>query len=181
MRRNIGVMALAFGVVLAGPLVAQSKAVEFGLDAGFAAQLTDPKYSTIELPLQRFRIGFMVSDRFEIEPSFGVNWLKFSDLDDALTTINAELGALVHFTTDATKARPYLRPYLGVSHAAAGGESQTQFVAGAGLGIKIPIQSVSKFAFRLEAGYGHGFEKASDDIGASDNIQLLFGFSFLTK
>lgn len=175
---RIGVLAVAIGLFAGSQVAAQSRPVELGLDAGFSTQLKDPKYSTIGIPLQRLRIGFFASDQVEVEPAVALNWLKPSD-DDALTTLNGSLGVLVHFNADAAKARPYVRPFAGLSYASIGGESESRFNAGAGLGVKVPIGSAERFAMRIEGGFTHTFKK--DLFPANDEIHLTFGFSFLTK
>jgi hypothetical protein len=92
-----------------------------------------------------------------------------------------EAGVLVHFQANAAKARPYLRPFAGLEHAAAGGESNTVLDAGVGLGVKVPITTWSRFALRLEGAYAPGFKKESSGIGASDAIQVLIGLSMFTR
>ncbi|MFN0179517.1 MAG: hypothetical protein ACKVZ0_12025 [Gemmatimonadales bacterium] len=166
------------GYSRAAQVAAQSRPVELGLDAGFSTQLKDPKFSTIGIPLQRLRIGFFASDQVEVEPAIALNWLKPSG-DDALTTLNGGVGVLVHFNADAAKARPYVRPFAGLSYASLGGESESRFNAGAGLGVKLPVGTVERFAIRIEGGFTHNFKK--DLFPARDEIHLTFGFSFLTK
>jgi hypothetical protein len=175
MRRIVGCIALGIGLALTDSLAAQSKAVELGLDG--ALSVYSGGGAQLGIPFQRFRVGFIASERVEIEPAIALNWLKPSE-GNSVATINGGLGVLVHLAADAEKARPYLRPFVGFNLLTGGGESLSQFEAGAGLGVKAPITSVAKFAFRLEAGYVHGFE---GDFGASDRFQLLFGLSLFTK
>lgn len=180
MRNRIAVVAVGLGLAVAGPLSAQGRPIELGLDAGFSTDLTEPKSSSIEFPIHQVRIGFFASDLFEIEPALSFNWIKPQD-EDAFTLVSADLGLLIHFSPDASKARVYVRPVGGLTHAASGGESSTGFRAGAGLGVKVPVQSASHLAFRLEAGYVHGFENLDDGILESNNLLLLVGISFFTK
>lgn len=175
---RIGVLAFAIASFAGSQVAAQSRPVEIGLDAGFSTQLKDPKFSRIGIPLQRLRIGFFASDQVEVEPAVALNWLKPSG-DDALTTLTGSLGVLVHFNAEAAKARPYVRPFAGLTYASFGGDSESRFNAGAGLGVKLPIGTVERLAMRIEGGFTHSFKK--DLLPASDEIHLTFGFSFLTK
>ncbi|MBM4186298.1 MAG: porin family protein [Gemmatimonadetes bacterium] len=136
--------------------------------------------TTVAIPAQRFRIGIGAGERVAVEPAIAFNWIKPSG-DDGLTTAQAELGLVFHLATDPAKARPYLRPAAGLTRLSAGGDGTTTFDAGVGLGVKVPVRSVTKFAIRLEAGYRHGFKKEADLIPASDNLVLLVGFSFNTR
>lgn len=179
MRVTMAAVAVGLGLAVAGPLSAQGRPIELGLDAGFSADLKEPKYSSIEFPIQQLRVGFFVSDMLEIEPALSFNWIKFSG-EDATTLVSGTLGVLFHFSADASGTRVYVRPLAGISHVAPGGNlnSTTAYAAGAGLGVKVPIPSAAHFEFRLEGGYVHGFK---NDVPASDIVQLLVGFSFLTK
>jgi len=180
MRRRVGLLLAGLGLAAAGPLSGQGKPIELGIDGGFTTQLTDPKVSTIGLPVQQVRVGFFATDRVEIEPALAFNWIKYSG-EDALTTIGLDVGVAVHFSTDTERPRAYLRPMVGLDHAAAGGSSSTALSAGGGVGVKVPIRSASHLEFRLEAGYIHGFKHETDGVPASDRLRLLFGLSFLTK
>jgi hypothetical protein len=163
-------------LIVAHPLAAQGRPIELGVDAGFGFKLNEPKVTTIGLPVASFRAGFFVSDQISIEPVVNLSYLKYPD-EDAFYTYGAELGALYHFTKDASKSRAFFHPLAGVNVVGGGGDSESQFHAGLGLGVKAPI--ANRLAFRLEVQYYHGFETSG--IAAGDHLALLLGLSFFTK
>jgi hypothetical protein len=155
---------------------AQGRPVELGLDAGVSFNLSDPNVTTISIPVQDLRAGFFLSDAVSLEPRIALNYLKVED-SDALTTITLAVGGLYHFHADRTRAQPYVRPFAGLAYIDVGPDSETQFSAGGGIGIKLPM--AERFAARLEGAYVHGFE--TDALLGSDAINLTVGFSFYTR
>ena len=69
-----------------------------------------------------------------------------------------------------TEAIPTTRGFTGIS---ADDNTDSEFSAGAGFGIKIPWQG--SVAWRLEANGGYGFDNEAFRLG------LLAGLSFFTK
>ncbi|HEX6614705.1 MAG TPA: outer membrane beta-barrel protein [Gemmatimonadales bacterium] len=177
MRAHSCVLAVLVGsLCLTAPALAQGHPVELGLDAGASFTLSNPTVTTISIPVQDLRAGFFVSDRAEVEPRVALNYLK-AESDDALTTITAALGVLVHFSGDRDRSQPYLRPFGGLSLIDVGGARETQFNLGGGLGVKLPV--AERMAARLEAAYAHGFE--TDTFASTDELLLTVGFSFFTR
>jgi len=164
------------GLITAHPLAAQGRPVELGVDGGFGFKVNSPTVMTIGLPMASLRVGFFASDQVSIEPAVNFSYLKVQDYD-AVYTLGAELGALYHFSKDAAKSRVFLHPLAGITVVGGGGESEDQFHAGLGFGVKAPI--LTRLAFRLEAQYNHGFSTST--VSASEQIALLFGLSFFTK
>lgn len=169
-------ISVLLALIAAYPLAAQSRPIEFGVDAGFGLKLNEPKVTTIGLPTASFRAGLFVSDQISIEPVVNLSYFKYPDMD-AIYTYGAELGALYHVSKDAAKSRVFFHPLAGVSVLGGGGESESQFHAGLGLGVKAPI--ANRLAFRLEVQYYHGFETST--IAAGEHLALLLGLSFFTK
>ncbi|HEY3745057.1 MAG TPA: hypothetical protein VGL17_02380, partial [Gemmatimonadaceae bacterium] len=46
----------------------ESSSVELGIDGGVMFGLDEPRTSIVSLPVQDFRVGFLVSPTWEIEP-----------------------------------------------------------------------------------------------------------------
>ncbi len=172
-------------LLLAFPLnqaFGQGRPIELGLDAGFQVSLTDAvgeferdNITVVQVPIQRFRVGFFVSDAVSIEPSVGLTYLSVSD--QSLTELGAGLAFVYHFTSDASRPRVYLGAGGTLDLIDFGDASDTQFGAGALFGVKLPAGN--QFAVRLEAQYVRAFE-SDDRLGAS-NIGAFVGFSFFTK
>lgn len=177
MRTQASSYGLGLVLLAAIPAVgaAQKKTVELGIDAAFAYDLKEPKTAQISVPSGLFRVGFFASDRISVEPSVAFNWSKASG-DDATTVIQARVGVLYHFKTDAAKSRVFVEPLLGVTHVSSGGESESQFQVGGGIGVKLPAPN--HIGLRLEALFAHGFEHGA--FSATDVIAVLIGFSFFT-
>lgn len=148
-----------------------AKVWEIGADAGLQFGLDDPNTTSIQIPFQNIRAGIHVSDVLSIEPFFGLNYLKFEDVD-AITQYEFGVGALYHFSTSRTQSQLYVRPALMVVGVSAGGESDSEVGAGVGVGIKWP-QLGGRMAWRGEANIG--FVNDNTILGA------LFGISFFTR
>ena len=176
MRRHAQRGLLGLVALLAVPALQAQKPVELGIDGGFQFELNDPKTTSFHLPTGLFRVGFFASDRISVEPSVAFNWVKVSG-DDAATTLQARLGLLYHFGTDAARSRVFVEPIAGITYVNFGSGSASQFQLGGGIGVKLP--SPNRLGLRLQALYAHGFE--TDDFSKTDVIAFLFGISFYTK
>lgn len=155
---------------------AQSRGVELGIDGGFSYKVNDPTVFQIDIPISRFRVGFMVSDHVSVEPAIEFDMIKVEG-EDAVTALGAQLGLLYHFSADATTSQAFFHPFAGISWVDFGAGSASQFHAGGGLGVKLPV--ASQLAVRLEAGFQYAFE--SDDFDKATSIFALIGFSFRTR
>jgi hypothetical protein len=173
--RHIAGLLVAVSLFLPPQLAAQSRPIELGtylgvsFDFGGGSTLT-----TVSVPTGTLRVGFWMNDRVSVEPNVGFNWLHISG--ESLTTIDAALALLYHFNADATRARPFVSVFPGLMHFNSDG-STTQFYAGAGLGVLLPMQE--RLAVRLEGRYYHTF--ASDEVGSGDTAGARIGFSFFTN
>ncbi len=152
----------------------------------------------IGLPIQRFRVGYHASDVVSIEPSIGLDYLKVEDptddSDDAdlsRTDLTLGLGVLIHFRRDPDNPVAYgiLRGTYNLSDRNAGDdgddgplagsdESQSQFGAAAGIGVKLPV--ADRLDVRLEGTFERRFENEDDFLPSSNNYQLNAGFSWYT-
>jgi hypothetical protein len=182
-RRSLPVLAAALlGAARVAP--AQGPTVtnpprtqELGLDAGLTVGLGDRSSVNIDVPAARARIGFFLTNaaRWSLEPAVGLNYIKVEDGDGVLV-YNLEAGALYHFrpggdlrgATRATAA--YLRPFVGLS-GFTGDEGDSEFSAGAGLGVKIPWRE--GLAWRLEGNVGYGFDNEAFRLGGFLGISVF--------
>ena len=169
---------LLAGVVLLVPtlLNAQGQPVELGIDGGLAISFNGSTSTSFTLPFQSLRFGFFPSDAVSLEPAVSVNYVKIEEVD-AIYTLGLELGGLFHFISDRSRSQPYFRPFAGFQLLGAGGESVSQFHAGGGFGVKVPV--ANQLAVRLEAGFQHAFK--NEDIGGRNSITAAVGLSFFTR
>jgi hypothetical protein len=152
------------------------RGLELGIDAGITIGLGDNSFTTIDIPVQAFRIGFPVSPRVSLEPKLRLNIITGDG--DTFTSYRGELGLLYHFGSDRypgayQRAGLYVRPFGGIV-GFSDGVSQTSGLLGAGVGIKVPL--VAKLSSRFEANFAHLFGDAD-----RSEIGLLAGLSFFTR
>jgi hypothetical protein len=151
-----------------------SNAIELGIDGGVIFGLDDPKVSIVSLPIQDFRVGFLLSPQWEVEPRFSLTSIHSEGI--SATDYSMELGALYQPAGDRVGKGLYGRPFLGVSGTSiSGGGSDSNGYAGFGLGVKLPF-SDRRLATRMEAAYSHTFGD-----GGANAIGLLIGLSFFTR
>ena len=177
----VALMAATASVATAqGPTVRNPpNTLEFGIDAGAQFGLGDVSTVQITLPAARARVGFFLNNdsRWSIEPAAFMSYSK-AEGGDGVFVYNLEVGGLYHFRTPSmvTAALPatvtYVRPFIGVT-GFTGDNSDSEFSAGAGLGVKLPWRQ--SLAWRLEANTGYGFDNKAWRIGA------LAGLSFFTR
>ena len=151
-----------------------STPIELGIDGGVIFGLDNPKVSVVSLPLQDFRIGFLVSPRWEIEPRFNLTSVHGGGF--SATDYSLELGALYQPAGDRVGKGLYARPFLGLAGTTvSGGGSDHNGFGGFGLGVKLPFND-RRLATRMEAAYSHTFGN-----GGANAIGILFGLSFFTR
>lgn len=156
-----------------------SDAVELGMDGGLSFGLDDPKTTTIRIPVQQIRAGFMLDEKMELEP-FGA-LVYASGGGSSVTALNVGAGLLYHFQTVRSMPQVYVRPLASLMFASldtgvGGSTSTTQFAFGAGLGVKRPFSD--RLSWRFEGNFTHAL--ASGDALAETSINLLAGLSFFT-
>jgi hypothetical protein len=151
-----------------------SSPIELGIDGGVMFTLDDPKATVVSLPLQAFRIGFLTSPKWEIEPGLrltSVHVSGFSYTDYAL-----EVGVLYQPAGDRVGKGLYGRPFLGLSGTSeTDNGSDNSAYGGFGLGVKLPFND-RRMATRMEAAYSHDF-----GTGGLNAIGLFIGLSFFTR
>ena len=172
-RRYIALAATLALASMAPPAMAQRR-VELGTDVGAVFGLGDQSSVNIGFPGSRFRVGFFQpGSRISIEPALGFSYDKVEGTD-GIFTYDLELGALYHFQpvvltsdepgTPVTRvAPPYLRPFVGLTGFTGGDSDDNEFIAGVGLGVKMPWRR--DLAIRLEANVGYGFDNEAARIG----------------
>lgn len=173
--RKLTAVAAALALVSSIASAQDPRPLELGIDAGVTFGLDDPNVTVIAIPLQNFRLGFMMTDRVGIEPSVALNSIRADG--DNFTTYSLAVGLLWHFTS--FRSGPYFRPFIGVN-GFSGDEIDgvSQFFVGAGFGIKIPVVD-ERLAWRLEANFAHAFDDG--DVEGGSQIGLRAGLSFFTR
>ena len=174
MLKEIFVLSVAL-TLTAGVAEAQrsrgSNPIEFGIDGGLSFGTSSPTVTVISLPVQDFRMGFILNNTWEAEPRFGLTSVHQSG--NSLTSYQLALGVLWHPGANPTGKGIYVRPFLGIAGASvSGGGSDSNGLLGIGLGAKLPFAS-RRLATRLEANYTNALGN-----GGGDQIGLLFGLSF---
>jgi hypothetical protein len=171
-------------VTIGSTATAQSRAntpnaLEFGIDAGATFGLGDVSSVQLTLPASRLRVGFFLpNSRWSVEPATFLSWTKVEDADGVFV-YDLEVGALYHLAPPSQVTGPnplsvvYVRPFMGVTGVSSGGDDDSEFFLGAGLGVKLPWRD--NLAWRLEANTGYGFDNKAFRLG------LLAGLSFFTR
>ena len=152
-----------------------STPIELGIDGGVLFGLDAPRVTAVILPLQDFRIGFLVTDKLELEPSFNFNAARSAGV--TATSYSFEFGVLYQPAGDRVGNGFYGRPFIGIdgSSVSGGGGSNSSGFAGFGLGLKIPF-SDRRMATRMEGNYTHAFGNAGSNL-----LEFLLGLSFFTR
>lgn len=146
--------------------------IELGIDAGITFGLDDPSYTLVELPLQLFRVGYFLNDRFEIEPQISI--ISGSGGGGGSSTLyRLGAGLLWQPSGDRVGKGLYFRPFVGVNGISVSGPGDDSSPeVGIGVGVKLPFDD-RRLATRLEANYTRAYE--------SNQIRLLFGLSWFTR
>jgi hypothetical protein len=139
-------------------------AVQFSLPAGGG-----PTFTSLQ---PGFRIGFLASPRIMVEPAIGFS--HYSQDGESLFNFRFSMSFLSYFNEDRTRPQPYVRIGAGARVLGGDSESDTQLLAGGGLGLRTPIAGC--LATRVEANYSRALE--SDVFSAFNVIDVRFGFSF---
>ena len=156
--------------------------IELGIDAGVGIGLGDNSSTVIDIPVQAFRVGFFFDDNMSLEPKLALHTVTGNG--PTLSLYMFDVGLLYHFyrgdygrpvyPPTGSRSAFYVRPFAGIVGISGGGDSNTDAVLGAGLGMKVPL--VSRLASRFEANFAHRFGDAS-----FNQIGLLAGLSFFTR
>ena len=152
-----------------------SRPIELGIDGGVTFGLDAPRVHVVALPIQNFRIGFPITNKIALEPSFHLNSIHGQG-GGSLTTYAFEVGLVYSPDGDRVGKGFYGRPFLGVAGVnVSGAGDDNNGYAGIGAGLKLPFDD-RRLATRLETNYSHGFGN-----GGSNQIGLLIGLSFFTR
>ena len=152
----------------------RSTPIELGIDGGILFGLNTPRTTVVALPIQSFRVGFLVTDNLALEPRAAINSIHGGGA--SVTTYDFQLGVVYQPDGDRVGKGLYGRPFLGVSGASVspGGSNNNGYI-GLGVGLKLPFAD-RRLATRMEANYEHGFGG-----GGSNIIGVLIGLSFFTR
>ena len=177
------ITALAAFAPTAASQLAPPLPIELGVDAAISTDdVTDA--TTIQVPLQRLRVGFFVSPRLSVEPALA--FIRASGDGGSATSFTGDVGLLAHLAGVPTgRARTpslFVRPFVGLTRASFDFDddtdgSTTRANAGVGLGVKLPV--ADRLAWRLEGVYTRAFK--SDEFPAANAFALNVGLSFHTR
>ena len=179
MMKKIVIQSALFLAILAPSVDAQrsrggSRPVEFGIDGGIIFGLDDPTYTAVALPIQSFRVGFLMSDRLAIEPAIGLTSFRVSGATS--TDYVFQVGLVYSPAGDRVGKGLYGRPFIGIAgQTNPGPNDDSNALMGLGVGLKIPFAD-RRLATRMELNHSHAFSDPSTNA-----IGLLFGLSFFTR
>jgi hypothetical protein len=182
MKKLVSVLvAFAVAAFIAVPAQAQQGTWEIGMDGGllFSSYDIDGMDSTLDfsLPFQALRVGVFITPQISIEPTFGFDRMDFGD-DDTVTALTFHTFGLIHFSPDRTRSQFFVGAGGGLDYVSFGfdgeSESDTQWSAGLGAGVKVPFRS--NVSLRLSGAYLRGFE--SDFMPDVNRVRGSVGLSF---
>jgi hypothetical protein len=146
--------------------------IELGIDGGITFGLDDPSFTLVELPVQVFRVGYFLNDRFEIEPQISIISASGGGGGSA-TVYRLGAGLLWQPSGDRVGKGLYFRPFVGVTgFSVSGPGDENAAEAGIGVGVKLPFND-RRLATRLEANYSR--------VDDANQIRLMFGLSWFTR
>ena len=157
--------------------LAQSQgSVEFGLDGGITLLSTDDDDNllTIDIPVQSFRVGFLITESFEIEPSLGLVSYSYSGHTHSLMNLN--IDAAYNFVSGTGPSIPFVAGGIRLS-TVSNSTPGSQLGFGASAGAK--IQAGDRLFVRLEFAIDRYLE--SDELSAEWRFAGLIGISFYTS
>ena len=169
----------AFAAVLAGlfvlPVCAQAQ-LELGFDAGIyveALDVTDAdNITTVSVPVPMARVGYMATDMIGVEVLATLQ--RISSGESSFTELMLLPGVIVALGESGF----YARGEGGFLRLSDEDDSETQYAAGIGLGVKKSIEG-GPASVRVEAAYDKWFEDEEAFIPGSDEFRFLVGLSVL--
>jgi len=176
--KKLASFAVAGLVVLMGAIPAQAQhSLEIGMDGGLVFTSASGIDNTFDvaLPFQSLRVGIFVNDQLSIEPALGFRRIDFGD--DALNNLSLLATGLYHLSADRTRPQFYLQGGGGLDYLSDGDDSDTQWLAAVGGGVKVPM--MDQLSVRLGLLYVRAFE--SDFFFESNQVRGQVGFSFFTR
>lgn len=151
--------------------------VEVGVDAQIGFGLDD-QGTTISIPAQKIRAGFMVAPAMTIEPSLG--FFRISGDGGSISTTAVDVSLLYHFSPSRAARQFYLRPVIGVQRTSFSdddldvSEADTDMNIGVAGGMKVPL--MDRVGARFEAEFRNYMSEPS--VSA---LNLNFGLSYFTR
>ena len=176
MRIRATLSAFALLAVVATTAQAQNP-IEVGIDAQISFGLDD-QGTSISIPAQKVRAGFLINPAMTIEPSLGFN--RFSNDAMSMSTADIDVSLLYHFSTLRTAKQFYVRPVIGLQRVSVTDKtvdestSATDMNIGVAGGVKIPL--MDRVGARAEA----EFRNYMSDPSVSA-FNLNFGLSYYTR
>jgi hypothetical protein len=154
LRRFVPLAAIAALVTLASPAAAQKSKLEAGVDAAITFQIDPDNVTRISLPVSTLRLGFLLSDKFSLEPSLGFNY--FNADNSSGSSLQLGLGGLFQLTGTNRTSGVYVRPFLTIDATSVDvgrtSNSETDLGIGAGLGYRKAVKNY--LAWRVEGVFG---------------------------
>lgn len=175
-RATLSAFAL-IGLVATAAEAQQANPIEVGMDAQISFGLDD-QGTSISIPAQKVRAGFLINPAMTIEPSFGFD--RYSNDAMSVSTADIDVSLLYHFSTLRTAKQYYLRPVIGLQRVSMKDKttdesaSNTDLNIGVAGGIKIPL--MDRVGARAEA----EFRNYMSDPSVSA-FNLNFGLSYFTR
>lgn len=176
MRIRASFIALAL-ILAAGTTAEAQNPVEVGVDAQVGIGLDD-QGTTISIPAQKIRAGFMLTPVMTLEPSLG--FVRLSNDGSSLSTLALDVSLLYHLGASRAARQFYLRPVVGLQRASFHdddldvNESETDLNLGIAGGMKVPLMDRVGARFEVE------FRNYMSDPSTSA-INLNFGLSYFTR
>ena len=170
--QSVGACLLVF--TAAGSASAQ---VEIGFDAGLTSTRIDGSELDVvqtDIPVQRLRVGFVVSPGVLIEPSIGYSRVEFDGVSQ--TTLQVGTDLVFHIGKNPFVPQLYVAGGPSLLRTDFGAGEETQVGVGGDVGLKVPVGGW--MALRLGVGYTRWLE--SDTLLGADELGVFFGFSVFT-
>lgn len=164
--------------------------VELGGDLGFHITTNqngskDNSYN-VNIPLSAIRVGYFVTP--EIAAEVGANYNHQAVSGSAINDLGLNLGALYHLRNINSMTIPYAKVMGGMDYSSTSFVTQTnlnhndtQFYAGGGIGIKVPV--MDWLGLRFEGRYLRLFKSDYKvaPLPAANQFSILAGVSFFTS
>lgn len=152
--------------------------VEVGVDAQIAFGL-DNQGTTISIPAQKIRAGFVIAEAMTVEPALG--FVRLSNNGSSISNTTLDLSLLYHFDPSRAVRQFYVRPVIGIHRMAGtldGQSDATTFMnVGVAGGMKVPL--MARAGARIEAEFRNQLEK--DGVPSQSALNLNFGLSYFTR
>ena len=166
--RTLSLAAALLALIGVSPLLAQ-RPIELGIDGGFQVAFNGDAVWSFSVPFQQLRVGIMGSNRISYEPRVSFTHVQNGT---SATLFVGGLHVLYRFGS-SSGARLYGTVGANFLFADLGGNNNTDFTVGAGLGTRIPL--IERLAVRLEGRYDRQFDAEVNSVSA------IVGISFFTR